>query len=559
MARSPIRSVRHLQRYREIAQVFIRHGFGELVDLLELQPYLALPRRLLRRGRPATSPLGVPQRLRLALEELGPTFVKLGQVLSTRPDLLPPAYIAELAKLQDAVSPAEWESIRAQVEDELGAPLKELFAAFEPVPIAAASLAQVHTATLPNGTPVVVKVQRPGIQKTIETDLEILFDLSRLLQERTPLGEIYDLPEVAEEFAATLRSELDFYREGRNADRFRTNFADESFLYIPQVHWDFTTRRVLVLEHISGIKIDDVETLEAAGYDRHCIALHAARMIIKEILEDGFFHADPHPGNFVVMPGDVIGAMDFGMVGHLSHRTRIDLMRLYIVAVQMDEEGIVDQLIRMGVVSGAVDRAGLRRDVTRLLRKYYGLPLGAVRARDVIEEAMPIAFRHHLHLPSELWLLGKTVAMMEGVGLKLAPDFDIFAVSEPYVRRFIWELASPRAWGLPLIKGIGGWAELLNLIPRVGSQLLSRVEREGVEVTISHEGLDQALARMDRLANRLSLSVLLAALIVGLALLIPAFSLAEQWGLPAILVISGFVGASLLGLWLIFSIWRSRR
>jgi ubiquinone biosynthesis protein len=234
-------------------------------------------------------------------------------------------------------------------------------------------------------------------------------------------------------------------------------------------------------------------------------------------------------------------------------------MRLYIVAVQMDEEGIVDQLIRMGVVSGAVDRAGLRRDVTRLLRKYYGLPLGAVRARDVIEEAMPIAFRHHLHLPSELWLLGKTVAMMEGVGLKLAPDFDIFAVSEPYVRRFIWELASPRAWGLPLLKGVGGWAELLSLIPRVGSQLLSRVEREGVEVTISHKGLDQALARMDRLANRLSLSVLLAALIVGLALLIPAFSLAEQWGLPAILVISGFVGASLLGLWLIFSIWRSRR
>ena len=559
MIRSPVRSVRHLQRYREIAQVFIRHGFGELAETLELVPYLSLPRRLLRRGRPAASPLGVPQRLRLAVEELGPTFIKLGQVLSTRPDLLPPAYIAELAKLQDAVPPAQWEPVRAQIEAELGAPLEKLFTTFDPAPIAAASLAQVHAATLPDGTEVVVKVQRPNIQTTIDTDLEILFDLARLLQQRTPLGELYDLPEIAAEFATTLRAELDFHREGSNADRFRVNFADESYLHIPQVHWDFTTRRVLVLEHISGIKIDDIEALDAAGYDRYRIARHAARMVIKETLEDGFFHADPHPGNFVVMPGEVIGAMDFGMVGHLSHRTRTDLIRLYIATVQPDEEGIVDQLIRMGVVSGALDRAGLRRDVTRLLRKYHGIPLGAVRAREVIEEVMPIAFRHHLHLPSELWLVGKTLAMMEGVGLKLAPDLDIFAVSEPYVRRFMWQMASPRAWVPPLLKGASDWAELLGLLPRIGSQLLTRVERGEIEVTLIHKELDQALARMDRLANRISMSVLLAALIVGLALLVPAFSLAEQWGLPTILVITGFVGASLLGLWLIISIWRSRR
>ncbi|MFQ6100185.1 MAG: ABC1 kinase family protein [Anaerolineae bacterium] len=559
MARLPVRSVRHFQRYREIAQVFVRHGFGELVDLLELQPYLALPRRLLRRRRQAAPPLGAPRRLRLALEELGPTFIKLGQILSTRPDLLPPAYVAELVKLQDTVPPEPWEPIRAQIEAELGAPLEELFAAFEPVSIAAASLAQVHAATLPDGSQVVVKVQRPNIQTTIKTDLEILFDLARLLQARTQLGEIYNLPEIVEEFTTTLRAELDFYREGRNADRFRANFADEAYLYIPQVYWDFTTHRVLVLERINGIKIDDIEALDAGGYDRHRVALHAARMIIKEVLEDGFFHADPHPGNFLIMPGEVIGAMDFGMVGHLSHRLRTDLVRLYIVAVQMDEEGIVDQLVRMGVVSGAVDRAGLQRDVTRLLRKYYGLPLGAVRAREAIEEAMPVAFRHHLRLPSELWLLGKTLAMMEGVGLKLAPDFDIFAFSEPYVRRFMWQMASPRVWGPTLLKGAGDWADLLGLIPRIGSQLLTRVERGELEITLSHKELDQALARLDRLANRLSLSVLLAAFIVGLALLVPAFNLAQRWGLATILVIVGFIAASLLGLWLIFSIWRSRK
>lgn len=559
MARSPARSIRHLQRYREIASVLIQHGFGELVETLELVPYLSLPRRLLRRGRQAVPPLGTPQRLRLVLEELGPTFVKLGQALSTRPDLLPPAYIAELARLQDTVPPAEWEPIQAQIESELGAPLDKLFTRFRRTSIAAASLAQVHAATLPDGSQVVVKVQRPNIVTTIETDLEILSDLSRLLDARTPLGQLYDLPAIAEEFATTLRAELDFYREGSNADRFRANFADEPYLHIPQIYWDFTTRRVLVLERIRGIKIDNIKALEAAGYDRYRIATHAAHMIIKEILEDGFFHADPHPGNFLVMPGEIIGAMDFGMVGHLSHRTRTDLIRLYIAAVQADEEGIVDQLIRMGMVRGTVDRAGLRRDISRLLRKYYGLPVGAFRASEMIEEIMPVAFRHHLRTPADLWLVGKTVAMMEGVALQLAPDFDILEATRPYARRFVWQLASPRVWGLPLIKGATDWAELIGLIPRVGAQLLTRAEQGELEFTVSLKELDRALARVDRSANRLAVSVLLAALIVSLALLIPICSLTEQFGLATILLVAGFIGASLLGLWLIVSIWRSRK
>jgi len=559
MARLPVQSIRHIRRYREIAQVLVRHGFGELVDLLELQPYLSLPRRLLRRWRQGALPLGAPRRLRLVLEELGPTFVKLGQVMSTRPDLLPPAYVTELVKLQDAVPAVEWEPIKAQIESELGAGIEELFATFDPLPIAAASLAQVHTATLPDGDQVVVKVQRPDIQKTIETDLEILFGLARLIQERTSLGKIYDMPGIVEEFAVTLRAELDFWREGRNADRFRANFTAEHNLHIPKIYWDLTTRHLLVMERISGIKIDDIEALDAAGYDRHRIALHAARMIVKEVLDDGFFHADPHPGNFIAMPGEVIGAMDFGMVGHLGQRMRADLIRLYIVAAQMDEDGIVDQVIAMGVIDGVLDRAGLRRDVMRLLRKYRGMPLQAVHAREVIEEIMPIAFRHHLRLPSDLWLLGRTLAMMEGVGLKLDPDFDIFAVSEPYIRRFMWQMASPRTWGKSLLKGADGWVELMGLIPRIGSQLLARAERGELEITLRYKELDQAMARMDPLANRFSLSVLLSAFIIGLALLISTFDPSEHWGLAMIVVVLGFAGASVLALWLIFSIWRSGR
>jgi len=549
-----IRGVRHLRRFQQIAQILARHGFGELLDLLGAAPVFPLARPL--RRRPA---LGAPQRLRMALEELGPTFVKLGQVLSTRPDLLPPAYIAELARLQDTVPPEPWEPVRAQLEAELGAPVEEVFATLDPEPIAAASLAQVHAATLPDGSEVVVKIQRPNIEATINVDLDILADVARLLQTRTPLGELYDLPGIVEEFAATLRAELDFYREGHNADRFRANFADEPYLYIPKVYWEYTTRRVLVLERIHGIKIDDIAALDAAGYDRYRIGLHAARMVIKEVLEDGFFHADPHPGNFFVMPGEVIGAMDFGMVGYLSRRTRTDLVRLYIAAVQLDEEAVVDQLVRMGVVGGAVDRMGLQHDIGRLLRKYAGLPLKAIRARDVVEEAMPIAFRHHLRLPSELWLLGKTLGMMEGVGLKLVPDFDMFAVSRPYVQRFMREMASPRAWVPSLIRGMGDWAQLLDMLPRTGMQLLTRAERGELEVSLRHQELGRALVYLDRLANRLALSILLASLIVGLALLVPAFHLAERGGLITALVILGFALASLLGLGLVISILRSGR
>lgn len=555
----PTRGIRHLRRYRQIAGVLTRYGFGALVETLEGPLPRSFPQRLLQQLRPSADQLGMPRRLRMALEELGPTFIKMGQILSTRPDLLPPAYIAELTRLRDDVPPGPWEPVRAQIEEELEAPLKELFASFDPEPIAAASLAQVHVATLTDGTSVAVKVQRPGIKSTIETDLEILFDVARLLQNRTALGELYDLPGIVEEFAATLRAELDFQREGRNADRFRRNFAEEPYLYIPKVHWDYTTRRVLVLERIEGVKIDDVEALDAAGCDRRRVALHATRMIIKEILEDGFFHADPHPGNFVVMEDEVIGAMDFGMVGYLGRRDRADLIRLYIHAMQLDEERVVDQLIRMGMVERRADLDRLRRDIGRLLRKYQGLPLKAIRAQEVMKEATPIAFRHHLRLPSELWLLGKTLTMMEGVGLKLYPDFDPFAVSEPYVRHFIQQVFSPATWGPALLESAAEWGSMIELIPRIGTRLLTQVERGELEVTIRHKGLGQSLARLDRLANRISLSLLLAAMIVGLALLVPAFRLVEQGGIAIALLILGFGGVTLLGIWVIISILRSGR
>ena len=560
MAYVPLgRRVRHVRRYREIAQVLLKHGFGHLVELLELTPFLSLPRRLLRREIAERPPPTAPEHLRLAVEELGPTFIKMGQILSTRPDLIPPDYLVEMERLQDTVPPFPAEAAREQIERELGRPVEALFASFNSQPIAAASLGQVHRATLRDGRAVVVKVQRPSIERVIEVDLEILFDLARLAQERTPLGETYDLVEIVEDFATTLRGELDYRREGRNADRFRRNFADEPSLYIPQVYWDHTTRRVLTLEEIRGIKINDIESLDAAGLDRHRLALNSTRIILKEVFEDGFFHADPHPGNFFVMGGEVIGAMDFGMVGYLDQRTKESLLRLFVVAARRDAEGVVDELRRMGVVERGVERWRLERDIQRLLTKYYGLPLSEVRVREVVDDTTPIVFRYRLHFPAELWLLAKTLVMMEGVGLQLAPELDVLAIALPYTRKILQGMSSPRAMAERFLKSATDLTDFLFFFPKQWQRLVDRIEGGEFQVVIRSEREHERLTQWSRIANRLSASILIAAFIVGLSMLLPLISAGRWQGLILPLILAGFISLGFLILWLLLSLRRPGR
>jgi ubiquinone biosynthesis protein len=545
---STFRPVRHLRRYQHIVGVFVRHGFGFALSQITLIP--ASRREQLTSPPPET----LPVHFRKALEELGPTFVKLGQMLSTRPDLLPPSYLNELTKLQDTVPPVEWQAIRAVIEEELTESPEEVFWTIDPEPMAAASLGQVHGATLRGGQEVVVKVQRPGILGTIKTDLEILQDLAHHAQRHTSIGQLYRFEEIAEEFADTLRAELDYRREGRNADRLRSNFADEDFLHIPQVYWEHTTKRVLVLERIFGIKIDDIPAIEAAGYSRERIANHAARLIIQEVLQDGFFHADPHPGNFVVMENEVIGAMDFGMVGYLTHEDRQNLIRIYTVAVRFDVEGVVDELIHIGAAPPSVNRRALGRDVERLLRRYYSVPLKDVRANEVINQVMPIMFEHHLQLPTNLWLLAKTLAMMEGIGKQLDPDFDIFKFSKPYVTRLLLGMFIPsrRSLESALRRGMV-WNDLLVALPRTGLTLLDRIEK-GQPISMKLDLDRHSVKQLDRMVTRLALSLIVLGMIVGTALVVPAT--AGGSSALQVIVAVGFVISLALGAWVILSIIR---
>ena len=335
------------------------------------------------------------------------------------------------------------------------------------------------------------------------------------------------------------------------------NFAQEPYIYIPRIHWDYTTQRVLVMERIYGIKINDLTGLEAAGFDRHRIALHSAEIIIKEVLEDGFFHADPHPGNFLIMPDEVIGGLDFGMVGYVDEHLRLDLIRLYAASVESDPEGVVDELIRMGAADEDVNRRGLTHDISRLLNKYRGLPLQDIRAGEVINDLMPIAFRHRLRLPTDLWLLGKTLQMLEGIGLQLDPNFDIFEVSQPIVRRMFWKMIMPNSatFRQTTIRTAADWGDVMSMLPRATSRVLHQAER-GELFTVHLKEADHILAVADRLVTRLSLSVLLAGATLGLAVLIPATT-----GnlLARFIVVLGFLAATAISAWLIFSILRSYR
>ncbi len=551
------RSIRHLKRYSEIVSIFARHGFGFLVNRPEpgSRTWFRLPWRASQEDEPRQSDY-LAVHFRLALEELGPTFIKFGQILSTRPDVLPLPFIAELSKLVDSVSPEPWETMRALLARELGKEPERLFASIDPKPMASASLSQVHGAVLPDGQEVVIKIQRPNITTVIETDLEILSSLAASAQ-TTALGKDYDFTGIADDFGFTLRNELDYQREGRNADRLRESFANEKdILYIPKVYWQLSTRQVLVMERIQGIKINDIPALDAAGYNRHKVALNSASATVKQVLEDGFFHADPHSGNYLILPGEVLGLVDFGKVGYLRDKDRMDLIRLYIVAIEVDVDGMIDQFMRMDAVREDVDRNRLAYDLSRFLNKYHGVPIKYVRARELIDEITSIAFRHHLRLPSTWWLVGQTIVMLEGIGLQLDPDFDVFKAAEPHIQNLMKTLFLPHGgWARTVLMDGANWGELLHRLPRVGNRMLERLERNepfGMEI----RDIDRILGRIDQLVTRLALSLLVAAFVIGLPMLL---QLATPGSLPGWLILGSVIPIIGAGVWLAISLLNTAR
>jgi ubiquinone biosynthesis protein len=538
----------HLNRSRQIAGVLLSHGWGFL-------------RNNEQRTVGATSPgaaSGRPVHLRLALEELGTTFIKLGQILSTRADLLPPEYLAELTKLQDSASPVAFEEIQEALVTELGQPIEHVFAHFDPVPLAAASIGQAHAATLGDGTEVVVKVRRPGVVEQVNEDLEILKELAATASQHWSFADRYDLTGLVEEFSQTLRRELDYIREAHNAERFAVNFADDPHIHVPRVYWEATTSRVLTLERIRGIKINDLNALDEQGTDRRWLADYATNVVLKMVCEDGFFHADPHPGNFFIEPHGTIGLIDFGMVGVIDEQTQQLLAELLIGINHQDADRLVDVFLDLGVTRRRIDRASVRRDINGLLSTYWGLPLGELKIAALLNDVYSIMRRHRMHLPANLALLLKTVIMIEGLGIALDPDFHLPKVLTPYTERLVLRQYSPFRW----IRSFGRSSlELARLgveMPQHLRRIATAAENGNLQIGMRPEGFDPVIDRLEKIANRIVLGVIAAAFINGLAVLVSVYRPPgwERWAWAVFAF--GFSCALLLGAYLAWNILRPK-
>ena len=555
-------AARDFGRLRDITSVLVRYGFADAVRRMGMASVLE------RVGETLTGSeadglvrLGTPQRICRALEELGPTFVKLGQLMSTRVDLFPPEWIAEFERLQDEVQPVPFDDIREQLEADLGGPPATVFRDFDPEPLAAASIAQVYRATLDDGTPVVVKVRRPGVDAVVEADLRLLARLAAIATQQIPELARYRLPGLVGQFRRSILLELDLGSECRNAEHLAKNLerrygADASPIVVPEVFWRFTGERTNVQRRVEGIPGRDVEALDRAGLDRHVLAVTGARAVLETIIEDGFFHADPHPGNLFFLPGNRIAFIDFGMVGYLSDRRREQFVSLLRAIVDDEEEGVADALVDLCEGNVAQSDA-LIEDVAVFLRNYHGLGLDRLNLVDVIRDLLAMLRRNELVLPLELAQTFKVFITLEGLGRRLDPKFNLVDESVPVVKRAFATFYSPVALARRGRRGMLDAVKLLGRLPRELRDTLQAMARGTLQVHIDVTQLERLTERLDRSASRLTVGMITSALIIGTAIVMTVDAGPRVFGLP-LLGAFGFVAAGLGGTWVLISILRGR-
>lgn len=554
------RTYRNLGRFRDIVNVFLTHGLGQIIEGLELDQfapirwwYKPLHKRLEREEA-----ISLPERLRIALEELGPTFIKFGQLLSTRPDIVPREYVKAFDSLLDQVPPFPGAQARQIIESELQAPLADLVAKFDDAPLAAASIAQVHRATLWTGEEVVFKVRRPGIVEIIRQDVDILRRLGDLIERYVPDLAFLNPVGLVQEFEQAIQEEIDFLREAENISRFRTNFEGSQELYVPRVFLHLTTEQVLVMEYLEGTRIDDLDGLRQTGLDLNKIAQRGTDVLFKMILMDGFFHADPHPGNFLVLSNGRLGFVDFGVVGRIREDLLDAMGSTFIGLLNRDYDALTRQSINLGFVPDTVDldkyRQEMRADLESAIEPLVGRKLSQMPPMVYVERIMALALKHHLRLPRELFLVGKCLILFEGLFRRLSPELDFFAMARPYARRLVAQRAIFGAFTRRLRREAMDLLDVASSLPREIHSALRKFTRNDVQVKLHLMGLDPYVRRLDRASNRLTFAVIISAIIVGSSIIIPAArdAAALQW-----LVIGGFVVGILLALWLIIGIMRS--
>lgn len=552
------RNIRSLRRYRQIIRVLFKYGFDHALELMGLSQFVARGRKLFRRPASELALLSPAERMRLALEELGPTFVKLGQILSTRPDVVPRSFILEFSKLQDQVPSFPFEAVEEQIRKHLGREPSECYSFIDPEPLAAASIAQVHRARLVSGEEVVIKVRRPGVVGKVETDIDAVMGLAILAERHIPGSDIYDPVGLVKEFARTIRREMDFSREAHTIGKFAENFAGDQTLHFPTVHWDQTAKGILTMEHIDGIKVSETAALDAAGLDRRLIARRGADAFLKMVLTHGFFHGDPHPGNVLILPDNVICLLDYGMVGRLDAQLQRYLTDILLAIVQRDVDEVISILLYSGDITDTLDTRALRRDLSGLIDSYYEVPLQEIEVGRMLLEFLEVITTYHIRFQPDLMLLAKSLVAIEGMGRELDPAFDMVEHLRPFMKKAVRDRYSPEHLVREMGSHVLSYVTLFRNLPRDLKELLNRINRNKFKIDLEHRGLDKALRDFDKSINRLSFSLIIAALIIGSSIVMQTDKGPKIFEFP-LFAFMGYTIAGFIGLWWVFAIIRSGR
>jgi ubiquinone biosynthesis protein len=548
------RTYRHLNRYRQILTILFKYGFGDLLEMLKIDQYIEVGLQMISKKREVRiERLTRPQGLRMAFEELGPTYIKLGQILSTRPDLIPMEFVEDLSKLQDHVPSFSFDQVRKVIVSEFHRPPEEIFDQLDESPLASASIGQVHRAVLKDGEAVAVKFQRPGIRKIIEIDLEIMLHLATLAERHIEEMAVHRPVKIVEEFARTLEKEIDYKIEATNMERAARHFIDDPSVYIPKVFRQTTTSRILTTEFIDGIKISRVDKLEAAGLDRKIITARGADLVLKQIFEHCFFHADPHPGNIFVLPDNVICLLDFGMAGVVDHQTRDDFVDLVESIINQNEVRAAQVLLKLTYREEEPDRRLLEREVADFMGRHLYKPLKDIELGKLLQQLLELATRFRLRIPADIFLMMKALSTVEGVGRMLDPEFDMIARATPFITRVKLERFKPERIADDVYE-IG--SQLLQFVRQFPNQLLdlaNLIRQEKLRLQIEHRGLENMLATHDRISNRISFSILIASLIIGSALIVISETPPLVYGISLIGILL-FFAAAIMGIWLLVAI-----
>ncbi len=561
--------VRHIKRFAVISRIMVKHGLGEVLDRVFDRDDAGARARgqkpaFVRMIYPS------PQRIRRVFEELGPTFVKLGQLMSVRADIFPTEYIEEFKKLQDAVPPVPFAEIRTVIEKELKHPLAELFLSIEEESLAAASVAQVHAAELAGGESVVVKVIRPGIEKKIREDIRLMYYFAEKLENAFEIGQVIGFVNLVKEFERSILRELDMYIEAGNTERFARNFKDSHEIHIPKVFWDYTSKSILVMERIEGVRMDHLDEIEAWEIDPQEIAMIGLRCFSRQLMEFGLFHADPHPGNTIVMNDGRVGLVDFGIIGYLDDKTMMEIANVFLGYAEHNYDMVIDALTDAGLVDEeTADMKYFRNDLRDVSEPFYGRTLKNISVKDVYDQVMQLLLKYHIRLPRDLMLLFKTFIQVEALGKILGSDASILEVTRPYAKKLLKQGYDTQKLVHNIARDFRSTRGYLRVFPKLLHDILKGIGAGKHQIEIRHSGFQRIDTKIEKGINRLTVGLIISASLIAGSLVLDSSQTVMEFtidffglrtvSITALLGLLGYSLATVLGFWLILSIFRSGR